>query len=60
MFKGTLYSLRCNYNNYYCFFIFIVQLFLVRFRFIVFRPFIDEVIVGKIKSSSSEGVRGTS
>lgn len=31
---------------------------LVRFRFIVFRPFIDEIIVGKIKSSSPEGVRG--
>ena len=28
----------------------------VHFRFIVFRPFIDEVLVGKIKSCSREGV----
>ena len=28
----------------------------VHFRFIVFRPFIDEVITGKIKSCSREGV----
>lgn len=33
-------------------------LFAVRFRFVVFRPFIDEVLVGKIRSCSSEGVRG--
>ena len=32
--------------------------FLVRFRVIVFRPFMDEVLVGKIRSCSSEGVRG--
>ncbi|ORX85363.1 hypothetical protein K493DRAFT_331631 [Basidiobolus meristosporus CBS 931.73] len=29
----------------------------VKFRLIVFRPFIGEVITGKIRSSSSEGVR---
>ncbi|CAH0385081.1 unnamed protein product [Bemisia tabaci] len=28
----------------------------VEFRFIVFRPFIDEIIVGKIKSCSKDGV----
>lgn len=30
----------------------------VHFRFIVFRPFIGEILVGKIRSSSSEGLRG--
>lgn len=30
----------------------------VRFRYIVFRPFIDELIIGKIKSCSSDGVIG--
>lgn len=30
----------------------------VEFRFIVFRPFIDEIIVGKIKSCSKDGVCG--
>ncbi|XP_065898745.1 DNA-directed RNA polymerase III subunit RPC8-like [Dysidea avara] len=29
----------------------------VHFRFIVFRPFIGEVLVGKIRSSSSDGLR---
>lgn len=33
-------------------------LFAVRFRFVVFRPFIDEIIVGRIRSSSAEGVKG--
>ena len=33
-------------------------LFAVKFRYVVFRPFIDEVLVGKIKSSSSDGVQG--
>ena len=33
--------------------------FAVRFRFVVFRPFIDEVIVGRIRSSSADGVKGT-
>ena len=28
----------------------------IHFRFIVFRPFIDEVLIGKIKSCSREGV----
>ena len=31
----------------------------VRFRVIVFRPFVDEILVGKIRSCSSDGVRGT-
>ncbi|CAI8020805.1 DNA-directed RNA polymerase III subunit RPC8 [Geodia barretti] len=29
----------------------------VRFRVVVFRPFVDEILVGKIRSCSSEGVR---
>ncbi|XP_013396901.1 DNA-directed RNA polymerase III subunit RPC8-like, partial [Lingula anatina] len=28
----------------------------VHFRYVVFRPFNDEVVIGKIKSSSKEGV----
>ena len=28
----------------------------VQFRFIVFRPFVDEVLIGKIKSCSREGI----
>jgi DNA-directed RNA polymerase III subunit RPC8 len=28
----------------------------VTFRFVVFRPFIDEILVGKVKSSSREGI----
>ena len=36
-----------------------LHLFAVRFRFIVFRPFVDEILVGKIRSCSTEGVRGT-
>ncbi|XP_060836660.1 DNA-directed RNA polymerase III subunit RPC8 [Rhopalosiphum padi] len=27
----------------------------VRFRFIVFRPFVEEILIGKVKSSSSDG-----
>ncbi len=30
----------------------------VRFRFVVFRPFVNEVLVGKIRSCNQEGVRG--
>lgn len=30
----------------------------VTFRFIVFRPFVDEVLMGKVKSCSREGVSG--
>ena len=33
---------------------------LVHFRYAVLRPFIDEVIVGKVRSSSPEGVNGQS
>ena len=29
----------------------------VTFRVLVFRPFIEEIIVGKIKSSNSEGTK---
>jgi DNA-directed RNA polymerase III subunit RPC8 len=29
----------------------------VTFRFIVFRPFIDEVIIGEVRSSSPDGIR---
>lgn len=30
----------------------------VIFRFIVFRPFVEEIIVGKIRSCSADGVHG--
>ena len=30
----------------------------VHFRFVVFRPFMDEVVVAKIRSCSKEGVHG--
>lgn len=30
----------------------------VRFRYVVFRPFMEEVLVGKIRSCSPEGVHG--
>jgi len=33
-------------------------MFVVQFRFVVFRPFVDEIIVGKIRSCVSEGVKG--
>ncbi|ESO00825.1 hypothetical protein HELRODRAFT_112966 [Helobdella robusta] len=32
---------------------------IVEFRFVVFRPFVDEILTGKIKNSSSEGVNVT-
>ena len=32
----------------------------MHFRYVVFRPFLDEVLVGKIRSSSKEGVSGKS
>ena len=32
--------------------------FSVKFRFVVFRPFIDEVLTGRIRSCNHEGVRG--
>lgn len=31
---------------------------LVKFRFVVFRPFIDEVLTGRIRSCNHEGVQG--
>ncbi len=34
------------------------RIFSVHFRYVVFRPFLDEVLVGKIRSSSKEGVSG--
>lgn len=30
----------------------------VHFRYVVFRPFMDEILLGKIKSCSKEGVNG--
>lgn len=30
----------------------------VSFRYIVFRPFIEEILMGKIRSCSAEGVHG--
>ena len=35
-------------------------LFSVKFRVIVFHPFVDEILVGKIRSCSSDGVRSES
>jgi DNA-directed RNA polymerase III subunit RPC8 len=32
----------------------------VNFRYVVFRPFMEEVIIGKIRSCSREGVHGKS
>ena len=43
------------FTSGYCFF-----LVSVHFRFVVFRPFVDEILVGKIRSCSPEGVRGLS
>ena len=50
-----------NYGEYYTNEIVRINTtsFAVRFRFIVFRPFVDEILVGKIRSCSTEGVRGT-
>lgn len=31
---------------------------IVHFRYIVFRPFLEEILVGKIRSCSQEGVHG--
>ncbi|KAK2181666.1 hypothetical protein NP493_386g05037 [Ridgeia piscesae] len=31
---------------------------IVHFRYVVFRPFMDEIVAGKIRSSSKEGVHG--
>lgn len=31
----------------------------VEFRFVIFRPFIEEVILGKIKGCNKEGVQGS-
>ena len=36
----------------------LLLLTLVKFQLIVFRPFIDEVLIGKVRSSSLEGLRG--
>jgi len=33
--------------------------FAVKFRFVVFRPFVDEILTGRIRSSNHEGVQGT-
>lgn len=32
----------------------------VSFRFVVFRPFIEEILIGKIRSCSVDGVHGKS
>lgn len=34
------------------------NIFSVHFRYVVFRPFVDEILLGKIKSCSKEGVHG--
>ena len=33
-------------------------MFLVHFRFVVFRPFIDEILTGRIRSCNHEGLQG--
>ena len=33
-------------------------LFTVHFRYVVFRPFIEEVLIGKVKNYSKEGIHG--
>jgi DNA-directed RNA polymerase subunit E'/Rpb7 len=35
-----------------------IDVLAVTFKYVVFRPFIDEILVGKIKSSGSEGIFG--
>ena len=32
--------------------------FAVHFRYVVFRPFMDEILIGRIRSCSKEGVHG--
>jgi DNA-directed RNA polymerase III subunit RPC8 len=32
----------------------------VEFRLVVFKPFVSEVLIGKVESSTEEGIRGTS
>lgn len=34
--------------------------FPVHFRYVVFHPFLDEILIGKIKGCSPEGVHGNS
>ena len=57
----TMSLMNTNYGEYYTNEIVRINTtsFAVRFRFIVFRPFVDEILVGKIRSCSTEGVRGT-
>jgi len=31
----------------------------VEFRLVVFKPFVSEVLIGKVESSTEEGIRGT-
>lgn len=38
-----------------CVFVFFVS---VHFRYVVFHPFLDEILMGKIKGCSPEGVHG--
>ena len=40
------------------YFVYFDNLITVHFRYVVFRPFVDEILVGKIKSCSKEGVNG--
>ncbi len=32
----------------------------VEFRLVVFKPFVSEVLIGKVESSTEEGIRGAS
>jgi len=50
MFIKTEYTIA--YVTNYLFFV------LVTFRFVVFRPFVEEVLTGRIRSCDHEGVHG--
>ncbi len=54
--KMVAFTLK--YSLLFWFYFACVNFVPVKFRFVVFRPFIDEVIVGKIRNCISEGVRG--
>jgi hypothetical protein len=46
------------FKIYFTINIFFITFALVNFRMLVFRPFINEVLVGKVRMCNSEGVQG--
>ena len=46
--SGVLFSLTREFSS-----------FIVTFRMIVFRPFVSEVLLAKVKSSDEDGIRST-